>query len=435
MTFRPELIDELLKEYQNPEDLMGEEGILKQLTKALVERCLTAEIDTHLQSSHSDREKETTKNRRNGHSKKTIKGEFGEVEIAVPRDHDSSFEPLIVKKGQTRFNGFDDKILSLYARGMTTRDIQEQLQELYGVEVSHGLISNVTEAVEAERKAWQNRILDEIYPIVFLDALVVKVRHEGRVINKAVHLALGVNLEGKKELLGIWMTTNESSKFWLNVMTELQNRGVQDIFIACVDGLTGFPEAIETVFPQTRVQLCIVHLIRNSLRYVSWKDRKAIATDLKMVYSAATESEAEQALVDFDGEARCFASSLCNRRVGERWDKQYPTISKSWLNHWERVIPFFAFPHDIRRAIYTTNAIESINMSLRKVLRNHRSFPTDESVMKVIFLAVNNISKKRSDPADFQSARERAPAWTMPIRNWKSAMNRFAIEFEGRFPL
>ena len=400
MTFRPELIDELLKEYQNPEDLMGEGGILKQLTKALVERCLTAEIDTHLQDQQCDRKQ---KNRRNGHSKKTIKGEFGEVEIAVPRDRDSSFEPLIVKKRQKRFEGFDDKILSLYARGMTTRDIQEQLQELYGVEVSHALISNVTEAVDSERKAWQNRTLDEIYPIVFLDALVVKVRHEGRVINKAVHLALGVNLEGKKELLGIWMTTNESSKFWLNVMTELQNRGVKDIFIACVDGLTGFPDAIEAVFPQTRVQLCIVHLIRNSLKYVSYKDRKAVAADLKKVYSSTTESEAEQALVEF----------------GETWDKQYPTIAKSWLNHWERVIPFFAFPQDIRKAIYTTNAIESMNMTLRKVLRNHRSFPTDESVMKVIFLAVNNISKK----------------WTMPIRNWKSALNRFAIEFEGRFPL
>lgn len=297
MTFRPELIDELLKEYQNPEDLMGEGGILKQLTKALVERCLTAEIDTHLQENQSVREKETTKNRRNGHSKKTIKGEFGQrtcphvVEIAVPRDRDSSFEPLIVKKGQSRFNGFDDKILSLYARGMTTRDIQEQLQELYDVEVSHPLISNVTEAVEAERKAWQNRILDEIYPIVFLDALVVKVRHEGRVINKAVHLALGVDLEGKKELLGIWMTENESSKFWLQVMTELQNRGVKDIFIACVDGLTGFPDAIETVFPKTRVQLCIVHLIRNSLKYVSYKDRKAVAANLKKVYGSTTESQ------------------------------------------------------------------------------------------------------------------------------------------------
>ena len=399
MTFRPELIDELLKEYKNPEDLMGEGGILKELTKALVERCLNAEIETQLQEPEEGR----PKNRRNGHSKKKITGEFGEAEIAVPRDRNGEFEPVIVRKGQKRFNGFDDKILSLYARGMTTRDIKEQLQDLYGVEVSHALISNVTEAVEAERKSWQNRTLDEIYPIVFLDALVVKVRHEGRVINKAVHLALGVNLEGKKELLGIWMTSNESSKFWLSVMTELQNRGVKDIFIACCDGLTGFPEAIETVFTQTRVQLCIVHMVRNSLKYVSYKDRKVVAADLKKIYGANTESEAEQALVEF----------------GEAWDKQYPTISKSWLNHWEKIIPFFAFPHDIRKAIYTTNAIESMNMTLRKVLKNHRSFPTDESVMKVIYLAIQNISKK----------------WTMPIRNWKSALNRFAIEFEGRFPI
>lgn len=399
MTFRPELIDELLKEYKNPEDLMGEGGILKELTKALVERCLNAEIDKQLQESEEGR----AKNRSNGHSKKKIKGEFGEAEISVPRDRNGEFEPVIVKKGQKRFNGFDDKILSLYARGMTTRDIREQLQDLYGVEVSHTLISNVTEAVEAERKSWQNRTLDEIYPIVFLDALVVKVRHEGRVINKAVHLALGVNLEGKKELLSIWMTTNESSKFWLSVMTELQNRGLKDIFIACCDGLTGFPEAIETVFPKTRVQLCIVHMVRNSLKYVSYKDRKAVAADLKKIYGANTESEAEQALVEF----------------GEVWDKQYPTISKSWLNHGEKIIPFFAFPHDIRKAIYTTNAIESMNMTLRKVLKNHRSFPTDESVMKVIYLAIQNISKK----------------WTMPIRNWKGALNRFAIEFEGRFPL
>ena len=403
MIFRPELIDELLKDYKNPEDLMGEGGIFKQLTKALIERCLTAELDTHLEEEKQEAEPTNPKNRRNGHSKKTIKGEFGKAEIAVPRDRNGEFEPIIVQKGQTRFNGFDDKILSLYARGMTTRDIQEQLQDLYGVEVSHTLISNVTEAVEAERKAWQNRSLDALYPIVFLDALMVKVRHEGRVINKAVHLALGVNLEGKKELLGIWMTQNDSSKFWLSVVTELNNRGVKDIFIACVDGLTGFPEAIEAVFPQTRVQLCIVHLVRNSLSYVSYKDRKAVAADLKLVYAAATESEAEQALVDF----------------AERWDKQYPTISKSWLNHWQRVIPFFAFPADIRKAIYTTNAIESMNMTLRKVLRNHRSFPTDESVMKVIYLAIQNISKK----------------WTMPIRDWKAALNRFAIEFDGRFPL
>ncbi|MBD1997297.1 IS256 family transposase [Leptolyngbya sp. FACHB-541] len=403
MDFRPELIDELLKEYRQPEDLMGEGGIFKQLTKALVERCLSAELDTHLSEEQAEADLERPKNRRNGRSKKTIKGEFGEVEIGVARDRNGVFEPQLVQKGQTRFNGFDDKILALYARGMTTRDIQAQLQELYGVEVSHTLISNVTEAVEQERKVWQNRSLDRVYPIVYFDALVVKVRHEGRVINKAIHLALGVNLVGHKELLGLWMTQNESSKFWLSVLTELQNRGVKDIFIACVDGLTGFPEAIEAVFPQTTVQLCIVHLVRNSLSYVSYKDRKAVAADLRIVYSAATETDSEQALVDFS----------------ERWDKQYPTISKSWMNHWNRVIPFFAFPPDIRKAIYTTNAIESMNMTLRKVLRNHRSFPTDESAMKVIYLAIHNISKK----------------WTMPIRDWKAALNRFAIEFEGRFPI
>ncbi len=403
MTFRPELIDELLKEYRNPEDLMGEGGIFKQLTKALIERCLSAELDTHLAEEKAEAQPERPKNRRNGHSKKTIKGEFGESEIGIPRDRNGAFEPQLIAKGQTRFNGFDDKILSLYARGMTTRDIQAQLQDLYGVEVSHTLISNVTEAVETERKLWQNRSLDAIYPIIYLDALVVKVRHEGRVVNKAIHLALGVNLAGQKELLGLWMTQNESSKFWLSVLTELQNRGVKDIFIACVDGLTGFPDAIEAVFPQTTVQLCIVHMVRNSLSYVSSKNRKAVASDLRAIYTAATETEAEQALVDF----------------AERWDMQYPTISKSWLNHWNRIMPFFAFPPDIRKAIYTTNAIESMNMTLRKVLRNHRSFPTDESAMKVIYLAIANISKK----------------WTMPIRDWKAALNRFAIEFEGRFPL
>jgi putative transposase len=403
MTFRPELIDELLKEYRNPEDLMGEGGIFKQLTKALVERCLTTELDTHLEEERTAPEESSPKNRRNGHSKKTIKGEFGQAEIGIPRDRTGAFEPQLVQKGQTRFNGFDDKILSLYARGMTTRDIQAQLLDLYGVEVSHTLISNVTETVEQERIAWQNRSLDAVYPIVYLDAIVVKVRQEGRVINKAIHLALGVTLAGQKELLGMWMTQNESSKFWLSVLTELQNRGLKDIFIACVDGLTGFPEAIETVFPQTQVQLCIVHLVRNSLSYVSYKDRKTVAADLKTVYCAQTEAEAEQALMSF----------------AERWDRQYPTISKSWMHHWERIRPFFTFPTDIRKAIYTTNAIESMNMTLRKVLRNHRAFPTDESAMKVIYLAIHNISKK----------------WTMPIRDWKSALNRFAIEYEGRFPM
>jgi len=404
MTFRPELLDELLKGYENPEDLLGDGGILKQLTTALVERCLNAEMKTHLEEQQAEPESEDkpARNRRNGHSKKTIKGEFGEAQIRIPRDRNSEFEPIIVKKGQTRFDGFDDKILSLYSRGMSTRDIQAQLQDLYGVEVSAGLISNVTDAVEAERKIWQNRALDPVYPIVYLDAIVVKVRQDGRVINKAIHLALGVNLSGTKELLGMWITQNESAKFWLSVLTDLQNRGLKDIFIACCDGLTGFPDAIEAVFPKTQVQLCIVHMVRNSLSYVSYKDRKAVAADLKRVYTASTETEAEQRLVEF----------------ADQWDKPYPTISRSWLNHWQRITPFFAFPPEIRKAIYTTNAIESMNMTLRKVIKNHRAFPTDESALKAIYLAIQNIAQK----------------WTMPISNWKPALNRFAIEFGDRFP-
>jgi putative transposase len=403
MTFQPELLDQLLRGYEKPEDLLGEGGILKQLTKALVEHCLEAEMKTHLEAQETQSSTSKPANRRNGHSKKTIKGEFGEAQIAIPRDREGEFEPVIVKKHQTRFDGFDDKILSLYARGMTTRDIQAQLQDLYGVEVSAGLISNVTDAVEEERKLWQNRPLERVYPIVYFDALVVKVRQDGRVVNKAIHLVLAVNLAGTKELLGMWMTQNESSKFWLQVLTELQNRGLKDIFIACCDGLTGFPEAIEALFPQTAVQLCIVHMVRNALSYVSYKDRKAVAAGLRLVYTASTETEAEGHLVAF----------------AEKWDKQYPTISKSWLTHWKRIIPFFAFPAEIRKAIYTTNAIESMNMTLRKVLKNHRAFPTDESALKVIYLAIQNISKK----------------WTMPIRDWRPALNQFAIAFEDRFPI
>jgi putative transposase len=403
LNIRPELLDELLQNYNNPQDLIGEDGILKQLTKALVERCLESEIQHQMTTEPEDPVPGGAKNRRNGHSKKTIQGSFGAAEIKIPRDRNGDYEPQLIGKHQRRFDGFDEKVIALYARGMSTRDIEAAIHDLYGVTLSAGMVSEITNGVETARKAWQHRTLDRVYPIVFLDALVLKVRPEGRVINKAVHLALGVNMAGKKELLGMWMTENESSKFWLSVLTDLNNRGVQDIYIACCDGLTGFPDAIETVFPQARVQLCIVHMLRNSLSYVSYKDRKAVAADLKQVYGANTVSEAESALVQF----------------GLTWDKQYPTIRKSWLNHWERVIPFFAFPHDIRKAIYTTNAIESMNMTLRKVLRNHRVFPHDESAMKVIYLALDHIEKK----------------WTMPIRDWKKALNRFAIEFEGRFPL
>jgi len=402
MTIRKELIDELLKDCQNPQEVLGEQGLLKQLTKALVERCLEAEMDTHLGYKKHAREGKGNGNHRNGHSGKTLKGEFGEVELEIPRDRNGQFEPQMVKKGQTRLEGFDNKILALYARGMTTRDIQAQLQEMYGVEVSPTLISNVTDAVIDEVRQWQARPLEPVYPIVYFDALVVKVRENQRVINKAVHLALGVNLDGHKELLGIWMTPTEGAKFWLSVFTELQNRGLKDIFIACVDGLTGLAEAVETVYPDTLVQLCMVHMVRNSLRYVSYKHRKELVADLKAIYTASTETEAELNLELF----------------AEKWDKTYPTISKSWRTHWSNVLPMFAFPTEIRRAMYTTNAIESMNMTLRKVIHNHRIFPNDEAVLKVVYLGIQNIAKK----------------WTMPIREWKPALNRFAIEFEGRLP-
>ncbi len=293
MTIRRELIDELLKDYENPQDILGEGGLLKELTKAVIERCLETELDTHLGYPKHGRKGNVTGNNRNGHSQKTLKGEQGHVDIEVPRDRQGTFEPQLVKKGQTRLDGFDDKILALYARGMTTRDIQAQLQQLYGVEVSPTLISNVTEAVMDEVRQWQMRPLESVYPIVYVDCLVVNVRENQRVINKALYLVLAVNLEGQKELLGMWLAQTEGAKFWFSVLTELQNRGIKDIFIACVDGLTGLPEAIETVYPQTRVQLCMVHLVRNSLRYVSYKHMKAVATDLKAIYSASTESEAE----------------------------------------------------------------------------------------------------------------------------------------------
>src|SRR6202521_4931637 len=402
MTIRPELIDEWLKDCADPREVLAEGGLLKQLTKAIIERCLETELDAHLGYPKHRRREEGTTNARNGSSRKKLKGAQGEIEIAVPRDRQASFEPQLIQKHQTRFEGFEDKILALYARGMTTRDIQAQVQDLYGVEISPTFISNITEAVMEEVRQWQTRPLDAVYPIVYVDCLVVKVRENQRVLNKALYLVLGVNLNGQKDLLGMWIAQSKGAKFWLSVLTELQNRGVKDIFIACVDGLTGLPEAIETVYPQTRVQLCMVHLVRNSLRYVSHKHMKAVATDLKAIYSASTEAEAEFNLELF----------------AEKWDALYPSISKSWRAHWTRVIPLFAFPEDIRRIIYTTNAIESVNMTLRKVTRNHRIFPSDEAVYKVVYLAIGNIAKK----------------WTMPIRDWKPALNRFAVEFAERFP-
>jgi len=402
MTIRPEVIDELLKDCSDPREVLAEGGLIKQLTKAIIERCLESELDAHLGYPKHGRSAEGKANARNGTSRKTLKGTQGEIEIAVPRDRQASFEPQLIQKHQTRLEGFEDKILALYARGMTTRDIQAQVQDLYGVEVSPTFISNITEAVMEEVRQWQNRPLDAVSPIVYVDCLVVKVRENQRVLNKALYLVLGVDMEGQKELLGMWMAQSEGAKFWLSVFTELQNRGVKDIFIACMDGLTGLPEAVETLYPQTRIQLCMVHMVRNSLKYVSYKHRKAVAADLKLVYGAATEAEAQVYLDLF----------------AEKWDRLYPTKSLLWRTHWSHVIPLFAFPEDIRKVIYTTNAIESVNMCLRKVTRNHRIFPSDEAAFKVIYLAIQNIAKK----------------WTMPIHNWKPALNCFAIEFAGRFP-
>lgn len=402
MPIDKKIIDNLLKDYKTPEEILGEGGLLKQLTKAVLERAMQAELTEHLGYEPHDAAGDNSGNSRNGKSKKTLKGEFGNLPLEVPRDRNSSFEPQIVPKGQTRFDGFDDKILSLYARGMTTREIQSHLEEMYQVEVSPALISSVTDAVIEEVKVWQNRPLDVLYPILYLDALQVKIRDGAHIRNKAIYLAIGVNLSGIKEVLGLWVAQTEGAKFWLQIVTELKNRGVSDIFIACVDGLKGFPDAIETVFPHAQVQLCIVHLVRHSLNYVGWKQRKEVATDLQTIYRAATREEAELHLSEF----------------AARWDSQFPTISRSWRANWERITPFFAYPADIRRVIYTTNAIESVNMSLRKIIKNRGSFPTDEAALKLLYLALQNIARK----------------WTMPIKEWKAALNRFAILFEDRMP-
>lgn len=401
----PELLklaDSLLANYKKPEDLIGENGLLKQLTKMLVERALETEMTEHLGHEKSGDVTNDTANTRNGHSAKTLKGDFGELPLDIPRDRQGTFEPQIVGKHQTRWTGFDDKIISLYARGLTVREIQSHLEEMYGAEVSPTLISSVTDAVSEDVKLWQARPLDAVYPILYLDCIHVKVRDSGAVRTKAVYLAIGVNMEGHKEVLGLWISQTEGAKFWLQVVTELKNRGVQDIFIACVDGLKGFPDAIEAVYPQAAVQLCIVHMVRNSLNFVPWKAQKEVAADLKLIYSAATADEAELRLTEFEA----------------KWDKQYQPIGQSWRRNWARVVPFFDYPPEIRKVIYTTNAIESINMSLRKVIKTRSSFPTDDAVSKLFYLALNNISMK----------------WTMPIRDWKAALNRFAIQFEDRVP-
>jgi transposase-like protein len=395
-TVADKLMDELLKDYSTPEEILGENGLLKQLSKRLIERALKGELSYYLEQNEEE------SNSRNGYSDKTIQSSQGEMTINVPRDRKSNFEPILVPKREKRIQGLDEKILGLYARGMSTRDIQEQIEELYGVNISAGLVSQITAEVKEDIREWQNRPLEAVYPIVWLDGLRVNIRHEGRVSIHVLHVAMGVNIEGHKEVLGLWLSEGgEGAKFWLSVLNEIRNRGVQEIFITCIDGLKGFPEAIAAVFPEAKVQRCIVHLVRNSLNYVSYKDRKEVAASLKTIYQSATVPQAEHALTEF----------------AQKWDPRYPAISQLWFHTWEYIIPFFDYPPDIRRVIYTTNAIESLNRSFRKVIKTKGVFPSQDSLLKLLYLALQRICRK----------------WTMPIPHWKAALACFAIEHPNSF--
>lgn len=397
-----DILDELLKGCERPEDLLGDGGLMQGLKRALMQRMLGAELTQHLGYEHGEVPPSVQPNRRNGASRKTLKGETGVFEIDVPRDRAGSFEPRLIARGQTRIDGLDDKIIAMYARGMSVRDIRSHLEELYGLEVSPDLISRVTDAVLDEVKEWRSRALDAVYPVVIFDALRVKIRDkDSRIVkNKAVYLALGITGDGTREVLGLWIADNEGAKFWLGVMTELRNRGVQDILIAVVDGLKGFPDAITAAFPDTTVQTCIVHLVRHSLNFCSWKDRKAVAAGLRDVYGAETAEAAREALEAFDG----------------TWGRQYPSIAQAWRRAWEEVIPFFAFSPEIRRVIYTTNAIESLNRVIRKAIKTRGSFPSEDAAEKLIYLAIRGHEKTSRN-----------------VRGWMTAVNQFAIMFEDRF--
>ena len=389
------MAEELAKDVKTPEDLSQLSAFLTKLT---VEAALKGEMSHHLGYDKSNPEGHHTGNSRNGYSSKRLIGDHGEIDLQTPRDRNSTFEPQLIKKGQSRITGMDEQILSLYAKGMSTRDIVATFQEMYGADISPGLVSQVTNTVLEKVVEWQNRPLDAVYPIVYLDCIVLKIRQDKRVINKAIYLVLGINIEGHKELLGMWVSENEGAKFWLSVLTDLQNRGVKHMLIACVDGLKGFPDAINSTFPDAKIQLCIVHMVRNSLKLVPWKDYKEVTSDLKRIYQSVTEQEA----------------SLELDRFADKWDDKYPQISKSWRANWENLITLFDYPADIRKVIYTTNAIESLNSVIRKSVKTRKVFPSDDAALKVIYLAVEAASKK----------------WTMPIRNWKPALNRFMIEFE-----
>ena len=403
MAITKEVLDELLREYKGPDDFYGPDGLIKQLSKALIERAMQAELTEQIGYEKNEFGEKGTENRRNGKSTKTLRTDQGPMEIEVPRDREGEFEPAIIPKHQREWRGFDDKILSMYGLGMSTQGIQENLKEIYNVDVSPELISRVTDEVKGLVEEWRNRPLEMFYPIIFFDALRVNIRDEGHVSKKSIYLALAIRLDGQKELLGMWIERNEGSKFWLGILNELKNRGVSDILIAAVDGLTGFPDAIHAVFPETEVQLCMVHMVRNSVKYVPYKDRKAVTADLKEIYLAPSADAAETAL----------------ERFAEKWDRKYPAISRSWKNRWTEVIPFMKFSPEIRRAIYTTNAIESVNYTLQRNLKTRQSFPNDDSAMKLIFMILRRISKR----------------WTMPIRNWAEAIHQFSVIYGDRVPL
>src|SRR5579862_359280 len=399
-TIRRELLDELLSDYEKPSDLIGAAGLFRDLKKALLERALGAELSAHLGYEKGSKPRRNGGNNRNGHSAKTVLTEDGALPLSVPRDRDGSFEPLIVPKGVTRLDGFDDKIVSLYARGLTVREVQAHLREIYQTDVSPDLISRVTDAVLEEVTAWRSRPLEPCYPVVFLDALRVKIRDETIVRNKAIYVALALNSEGEKEVLGLWIEQNEGARFWLGVLNDLKNRGVQDILIAVVDGLKGFPEAIEAVFPQTMTQTCIVHLIRNSMKDMSWKDRKEVIPALKAIYQAPGATAAEEALTAFE----------------TNWGKRYPQVAPRWRAAWNYVVPFFMFPEAVRKMIYTTNAVESLNRSLRKVIKTRGSFPNDDAALKLLFLAIRHAGVR----------------WKAAVA-WPEARVQFIILFGDRF--
>lgn len=402
MAITNEMLDELIGNAKTQEDVFGKDGLLKNLSKRLLERMLEAEMTHHLGYERYATEGQNTGNSRNGKTKKTVKTDSGKVELEVPRDRTSEFEPILIEKRQSRLQGLDNQVLSLYGKGMTVRDIQEHVSELYGTDVSPDLISTITDGVLAEVTEWRNRPLDKLYPIVFIDGFVVKARLESIVCNRTVYVIYGITLEGKKEVLGLYLGESEGAKFWLYVLTELKNRGLEDIFILCADGLKGLPEAVEATFPKAIFQTCIVHMTRHALNYVPYNEKKAVAADLKKIYQSNTVELASEALDEFE----------------ITWGEKYPAIVKSWRNNWAKITPFLQFPKEIRRVIYTTNIVESLNNTLRKSVRNRGHFSTEDSIMKVLYLAIRGVSKK----------------WNMPIRDWKQALNHFAIMFSERFP-